>query len=231
MRLSSAVSRINPEFSTRYFLIGLVILYALIWVWAAWSPVYRFDWFLENILTVLTLIVLAVSFRRLPLSDISYLLLFLFLVMHAVGGHYTYSEVPVGFWLQDAFGLARNHFDRFVHFSFGVLLFYPMREIIIRVVTHHGFHAGLFAACLNCTASGLFEIIEMIIALVVNPEAGTAYLGTQGDEWDAQKDMALAFGGSLVAFALTGAAIRTGFLDQWLVEPRWAKQILNRKLR
>ena len=217
MRLSSAVSEISNAFPTRHFLVGLVVLYAAIWIWAAWAPVYRFDWFLENILTTLTLIVLVTSFKRLPLSDISYLLLFLFLTLHAVGGHYTYSEVPLGFWLQGTFGFARNHFDRIVHFSFGFLLFYPMREIIIRSVTRNSFHAGLFALTLNCTGSGLFEILEMIIALIVNPEAGIAYLGTQGDMWDAQKDMAQAFGGSLVAFALTQAAVKTGVLDHWLV--------------
>ena len=217
MRLSSAVSEISNRLGARRFLIGLLVVYAAVWIWAAWAPVYRFDWFLENILTVIFLLVLAASFRRLPLSDVSYLLLFAFLTLHAIGGHYTYSEVPFGFWAQEAFGWSRNHFDRLVHFSFGFLLFYPMREVIIRGVTTSSFHAGLYAVCLNCTGSGLFEIIEMLIALAVNPEAGIAYLGTQGDVWDAQKDMAMAFGGSLIAFALTELAVRTGFLDQWLV--------------
>ena len=142
MKLSTAVSHIDNRLSVRHFLIGLMLAYAAIWIWAAWDPVYRFDWFLENMLTIVTIIVLVASFRRLPLSDISYLLLFLFLVMHAVGGHYTYSEVPLGYWLQDAFGLSRNHFDRLVHFSFGFLLFYPMREIIMRKVTRNSFQAG-----------------------------------------------------------------------------------------
>jgi putative membrane protein len=220
VKLSSAVSEIGNRFGARPFLMSLVALYAAIWIWAAWAPVYRFDWFLENILTTLALLVLIVSFRRLPLSDITYLLLFLFLVMHAVGGHYTYSEVPLGFWLQEALGLARNHFDRLVHFCFGFLLFYPMREVIIRIVTHNSFHAGLFAVSLNAMASGLFEIIEMVIAIIVNPEAGIAYLGTQGDEWDAQKDMALAFGGSLIALFLTELAVRTGVLNSYLVPAR-----------
>ncbi|MCB1379904.1 MAG: DUF2238 domain-containing protein [Alphaproteobacteria bacterium] len=227
MRLSSAVSDIPAVFWPRRFLVGLVATYAVVWVWAAWAPIYRFDWFLENILTTITLVVLVASYRRLPLSDISYILLFLFLVLHAVGGHYTYSEVPVGFWVQEALGLARNHFDRLVHFSFGFLLLYPMREVIIRSVTHNSFHAGLFAVCINCTGSGLFEIIEMIIAMIVNPEAGIAYLGTQGDEWDAQKDMALAFAGSLIAFALIELAVRTGLLDDYLLPP--ASQIRRKR--
>lgn len=217
MRLTSAVSEISARFSERKFLMTLVALYALVWIWSAWSPSYRFDWFLENMLPTVMTIVLLLSFRRLPLSDISYLLLFLFMVLHQVGAHYTYSEVPLGFWVQEALGLTRNHFDRVVHFSFGFLLFYPMREIIIRHVTHSSFHSGLYALSLNTAASASFEIIEMIVALLVSPEAGTAYLGTQGDVWDAQKDMALALGGSVIAFGVTELAVRTGALDHYLL--------------
>lgn len=203
MRLTSAVSEISARFSERKFLMTLVALYALVWIWSAWLPSYRFDWFLENMLPTVMTIVLLLSFRRLPLSDISYLLLFLFMVLHQVGAHYTYSEVPIGFWVQETLGLTRNHFDRVVHFSFGFLLFYPMREIIIRHVTHSSFHSGLYALSLNTAASASFEIIEMIVALLVSPEAGTAYLGTQGDVWDAQKDMGLAVTGILAGLLLT----------------------------
>ena len=217
MRLSSAVSEISARFSERRFPMALVALYAAVWIWSAWSPSYRFDWFLENMLPTAMTIVLLLSFHRLPLSDISYLLLFLFMVLHQVGAHYTYSEVPIGFWVQETLGLTRNHFDRVVHFSFGFLLFYPMREIIIRHVTHSSFHSGLYALSLNTAASASFEIIEMIVALLVSPEAGTAYLGTQGDVWDAQKDMALALGGSVIAFGVTELAVRTGALDHYLL--------------
>lgn len=217
MKLSSAVSKIGNRFLLRHFLIALTLLYAAVWLWSAWAPLYRYDWFLENMLPTVMVLVLVLSFRRMPLSDISYLLLFLFLVLHQVGAHYTYSEVPLGFWVQQAFGLARNHFDRLVHFSFGFLLFYPMRELIIRYVTHSSFHSGLYALSLNTAASAIFEIIEMIVALIVNPEAGLAYLGMQGDIWDAQKDMAMALAGSVIAFSLTELAVRTGLLDDYLI--------------
>ena len=217
MRLSTAVSAIGNRLGARHFVIVLMLIYAAVWLWSAWAPHYRFDWFLENMLPTVMVIVLAASFKRLPLSDISYLLLFLFMVLHQIGAHYTYSEVPIGFWVQEALGLTRNHFDRLVHFSFGFLLFYPMREIIIRHVTHSSFHSGLYALSLNTAASAIFEIIEMIVALVVNPEAGLAYLGMQGDIWDAQKDMALALAGSILAFSLTEIAVRTGVLDHYLV--------------
>jgi putative membrane protein len=217
MRLSTAVSQISNRLLERRFLLALTLLYVLVWLWSAWSPVYRFDWALENMLPTVMVIALVLSFRKLPLSDISYLLLFLFLTLHQIGAHYTYSEVPFGWWLKDVFGLERNHFDRIVHFSFGFLLFYPMREVIIRFVTPSSFHAGLYGLSLNTAGSAIFEIIEMGVALVVNPEAGTAYLGMQGDVWDAQKDMALALLGSIIAFGLTELAVRTGLLADYLV--------------
>jgi putative membrane protein len=217
MRLSTAVSGIGNRFLPRRFLVVLSVLYALVWIWSAWSPLYRFDWALENMLPTVMVAVLVLSFRRLPLSDISYLLLFVFPVLHQVGAHYTYSEVPLGGWLRDLFGFSRNHFDRIVHFSFGLLLFYPMREIFIRHVTPSSLLAGLCALSLNTTGSALFENMEMIVALIVSPEAGVAYLGTQGDDWDAQKDMAQALAGSLAAFALTELAVRTRILDNHLV--------------
>ena len=219
MTLSTAVSRISNSFGERRFLIALVVLYAAIWAWWGWAPVYRFDWALENMLPAVMVAVLIFSFRRLPLSDISYLLLFFFLVLHQMGAHYTYSEVPLGFWLKDLFGFSRNHFDRIVHFSFGFLLFYPMREIFIRFVTPSSFFAGLCALALNTAGSAIFEIIEMAVALIVNPEAGAAYLGMQGDIWDAQKDMLQALIGSIIAFALTELCVRTGLLGSFF-DPR-----------
>ena len=217
MKLTTAVSDISNRFRERRFLMFLTLLYLLVWIWSAWSPVYRFDWALENMLPTIMVVVLVLSFRRLPLSDISYLLLFLFLTLHQIGAHYTYSEVPLGWWLKDLFGLERNHFDRIVHFSFGFLLFYPMREVIIRYVTPSSFHAGLYGLSLNTAGSAIFELIEMAVALLVNPEAGTAYLGMQGDIWDAQKDMGMALLGSFLAFGLTELAVRTGFLSEYLV--------------
>ncbi len=217
MKLSSAVSDIGNRFGERHFVVALAALYALVWVWSAWAPAYRFDWALENMLPTVMAAVLILSFRRLPLSDISYLLLFLFLCLHQMGAHYTYSEVPLGWWLKDIFGFSRNHFDRIVHFCFGFLLFYPMREIIIRHVTPNSFQAGLYALCLNTSGSAIFEIIEMLVALLVNPEAGAAYLGLQGDEWDAQKDMLQALAGSGMAFGLTELAVRSNVLTGYLI--------------
>src|SRR5205823_1338866 len=118
---------------------------------------------------------------------------------HATGAHYTYAKVPLGFWLKDVFGLQRNHFDRLVHFSFGLLLTWPMHEVLERTLKPRGFWAAILPAIVIISLSGLFEIIEAIVAWLVNPELGAAYLGTQGDVWDAQKDTGVAIIGAVLA--------------------------------
>jgi putative membrane protein len=187
-------------FRERRLLQALCVCYALIWFIAAIDPVKRSDWLLENLLVFVSVPVLVFTYRRLPLSDSSYVLFFLFLVMHAVGAHYTYAEVPLGYWLKEWLHLERNHFDRIVHFSFGVMA-YPVQEIFVRITKTGGVWAFILPAAIVISFSGFFEILEAIIATLVNPELGAAYLGLQGDVWDAQKDMGL---------AVLGAALGVG---------------------
>lgn len=110
--------------------------------------------------------------------------------------------------MQDAFGFERNHYDRVVHFSFGLLMAYPIREIFLRVAHTKGFFAYYLPFDVMLAFSGAYEIIEMLVAIIVSPAAGDAYLGTQGDVWDAQKDMALAALGAVICMVVT-ATIRT----------------------
>jgi putative membrane protein len=127
----------------------------------------------------------------------------MFLTLHGVGAHYTYSEVPLGFWIKDAFDLSRNHYDRIAHFSFGLLMAYPIREVFLRVANARGFWAYYLPLDVTLAFSALFEIVEAVIAQFVEPNLGNAYLGTQGDVWDAQKDMTAAIVGALLCMALT----------------------------
>jgi putative membrane protein len=111
---------------------------------------------------------------------------------------YTYAENPFGYWLQEVLHTSRNHYDRIVHFSFGFMLAYPMRDLFLNVFEFPPKYSWLLPAEITMSFSGLYEIIEWLIADVVYPSQGTAYLGTQGDVWDAQKDMCLAFSGSVI---------------------------------
>lgn len=196
---TTATSDIKANFGSNLLQQILLAAYVVVWIWAAINPLYPFDWFLENLLTIVTVATLFLTYRSFPLSDLSYVLIFIFLCLHAVGGHYTYSEVPVGFYLKDFFELSRNHYDRIVHFCFGLLLVYPLREIGLRLGGATAIFASLAGFGLALAGSASFEVIEMIVAMVVDPSAGQAYLGTQGDEWDAQKDMAAAAAGSIFA--------------------------------
>jgi len=147
--------------------------------------------------------VLAATHRRFLFSNLSYGLMAAFLVLHAVGSHYTYSAVPLGAWLQEALGLGRNHYDRAVHFAFGALLAYPVREIVLRVLHVHRVWSYVLPTLVILAVSSSYEIIESWAAQLVAPEVGIAYVGAQGDVWDGQKDMTLAWAGAILAMVVT----------------------------
>lgn len=181
---------------------ALLLFYGLLWIWLAIDPVDRRDWVLENLLALALVAVLVFTYCRFQFSLTSYWLIGVFLGLHATGAHYTYAEVPLGFWLKDLLALSRNPFDRIAHFSYGLLMTYPTRELLVRVAGVRRRWSYYLSVSVIVALSGLFEIIEAIVAVIVSPELGSLYLGTQGDDWDAQKDMAAAFAGSTVMIAL-----------------------------
>ena len=191
-------------------LVGLLSWYGLLWIVLAIDPRDRQDWLLENLLALTAVVALAATYRRFQFSTPSYLLITAFLSLHAVGAHYTYAEVPAGFWLQNVFGLSRNPFDRLVHFSYGLLLAFPLREILIRLAGVRVLWSFYLAVSGMLAQSGLFEIVEAIVAQIVSPELGAAYLGTQGDQWDAQNDMIAATAGALLCMAIVFLSTRGG---------------------
>ena len=182
--------------------------YVVFWAAMAITPLDRFDWFLENLLVFATVPWLIHMYRRRPLSDASYVLIVLFYCLHAVGSHYTYSEAPIGYWVSDLLGLERNHYDRAVHFSFGLLLCYPLAELVARTMQPRGNWALAIAVMIVCTCSLAYETMEWIVAAIVSPEASLAFLGTQGDVFDAQKDSALAALGAIIAALVVFCARR-----------------------
>ncbi len=193
----------RSHFVADRFLIILTGCYAALWVVLGIRPVDRGDWFLENLLVFVTVGLLTLTFRRFRFSNFSYALLAVFLALHALGAHYTYAQVPAGFWVRDLLHLERNHFDRVIHFGFGLLLLYPVKEFLTRHVGARPSWVPWLALASVIAMSSFFEILEAIIAQVVHPDLGAAYLGTQGDIWDAQKDMTAAVFGAIIATALT----------------------------
>ena len=177
---------------------AMLIWLVVLWVWMALEPFNRFDWLLENLLVFIYGALLIATYRRFAFSNRSYALFTVFMSLHLVGSHYTYSEVPLGFWLQDWLDLSRNHYDRIVHFSFGLLIAYPFWELLIRAAGVRRSWSYLLVMVTVLGFSGFYEALEGLVAMIVSPELGAAYLGTQGDEWDAQKDTFLAFAGSMI---------------------------------
>jgi putative membrane protein len=204
----------------------LLALFAVWWIALAIEPLDRYDWLLENALPVVAIVLLAATYRRFPLSRISYAVIFVFLCLHTLGSHYTNAEVPYDRWwasltgvtFNDMVGWNRNNFDRVVHFSYGLLLAYPIRELFLRIAGVRGFWGYFLPLDLTMSTSMLFELIEWLVAEVFGGDLGVAYLGTQGDVWDAHKDMALASLGALIAMSATAflnSRSRRDFADEW----------------
>ena len=170
--------------------------------WTAYAPADRQFWMLASILPTLLVFLLAVTHRTFPLSYASYFLITLFLTLHMIGVHYTYAQVPAGAWLDQSMHFDRNHFDRLVHFSFGFLLAYPMEEGFRLLACTRGWLLYYLPVMTILGLSGLWEIIESWVARAVHPELGITYLGSQGDPWDAQKDMTAALYGALICMTL-----------------------------
>jgi putative membrane protein len=184
------------------YLRTLLVIYAVWWIALAIAPLDRADWITENVLVVFAAALLGFTFKPFPLSRISYTCIFVFMMFHALGAHYTYAKVPYQEWFPFLAG-GRNHFDRLVHFLYGLLLAYPIREMFLRIGNVRGFWGYFLPLDLTMSTSMLYELIEWGAAVVLGGDLGAAYLGTQGDVWDAHKDMALASLGALIAMTVT----------------------------
>ena len=177
-------------------------LFAVTWIWAAINPVHPEDWMIENILVVLFVPLVFWMGRFFLFSNTSYIFITIYMILHVIGSHYTYAEVPFGVQLGEWFGSERNTYDRLVHTLFGVVFAYPLFEYLR---THKGIKGFLtyFIVFMTISAfAGFYEIFEWIGASLIDPEAGAAFLGSQGDEWDAQKDMVLAILGAFFSLVI-----------------------------
>lgn len=194
----------------------LLGLFVLLWLVLAVAPWYRDDWLLENALVLVAVPVLVATARRQRFSNFAYTMLFVFFCLHEIGAHYTYSMVPydpafqalTGRSLDALLGFERNHYDRLVHFSFGLLLVPATAELLADRAGLRGAWAVVLPVLAIEALSAIFELIEWAAATVFGGDLGQAYLGTQGDVWDAQADMALALLGASIMQALRTASRR-----------------------
>lgn len=193
----------------------LLALYAIVWIALAIAPLDRHDWLLENVLVLIALPLTILHHRKQPFTHRTYTLLWIFMLLHAIGAHYTYAKVPYNEWTQaltghrlnDLFDVRRNHFDRLVHFLYGALLFPVFWELFAPHITGSRALRFLLVTAFIVSHAGIYEVIEWAAAAFFGGDLGVAYLGTQGDEWDAQKDMAMAMCGTLITVACMALAM------------------------
>jgi putative membrane protein len=195
---------------------ALLGAFVAVWIALAIAPWYRADWLLENVLVFVIVPGLVLAHRRLPFSNCAYGCLFAFFVLHQLGAHYTYAEVPYDHWIEvltgrtlsDQLGLERNHYDRLVHFLYGLLVTPAAMELLDARAPQRGPWRWWLPWFFVVSHATLFEIVEAAAAVVFGGDLGEAYLGTQGDGWDSQKDSALAALGAAITVIVLRAPKR-----------------------
>ena len=197
--MTTANSPLTPGFRNKKFQQILLTIFVIFWIVFAISPLYRPEWWLENYLLFAFILFLVLSYNKLQLSDLSYLLITIFLLLHTVGAHYGYSSVPIGFAIKDAFSLMRNPYDRIVHFLFGFLFAYPIYELLKRYSNQKDVWLYILPINFIISLSAIYEIIEAIVAWTFPPEQYNPFIGLQGDIWDGYKDMLLVTTGAIIS--------------------------------
>jgi putative membrane protein len=199
MAFTIAISKNRTPLRKNIWLQIFIVFFLVNWANSYIGNTDTANWILENTLVFLFLGFMTFNYKKFQFSDLSYLLICVYLCLHVYGSKYTYAENPFGYWLKDALDLSRNHYDRIVHFSFGFLLAYPMREMFLKWLKFPTWVAWTLPIEITLSISAFYELIEWAVADVFFKAQGDAYLGTQGDIWDAQKDIFLAFIGSILA--------------------------------
>jgi putative membrane protein len=186
-------------------LLGVLAVISALTLWA--PPAGRTSWCLEVGPGLIEIAVLAAVYRRLPLSHFIYVAIFLHVQILIYGGYYTYALTPLGNWAKETFHLARNHYDRIGHLALGVVPSLMTREILLRrTPLKQGGWLFFLICCVVLAFAAFWELLEWWTAVLAAPDVGVAFLGSQGDVWDAQWDMLLALIGALLALPLLSPA-------------------------
>ncbi|MFD3003355.1 DUF2238 domain-containing protein [Pontibacter toksunensis] len=207
----TAIPDAKRPFLSQPLHIAYSLLFAVFWIYTGLTTPDLVNWLMENTLTLSMIIFLVAFYNIFRFTDTSYTLIFLFLLLHVYGSQYQYADNPFGEWLREQFGFQRNHYDRLVHLGFGLLLAYPMHDVLA-----NGFRIKpywltfLLPVEFVLSLSAVYEVVEWFVADVAysGTEQGMDFLGMQGDIWDAQKDIALAFAGSIAAMGIAFAMRR-----------------------
>jgi len=211
------------SFRDNRFLHKLCLVFLVVWILSAIHPIMMADWLLENLLVFVFVGILAATYRRFQLSELSYLLICAYLCLHEWGAHHKYANVPIGEWMRAIFHTTRNDYDRVVHFAFGFFLAYPERELLMRKAKVSGHWALWLPLIISLGLGAAYEILEAIAANLSTPDVADAFLGLQGDPWDTHKDMFMGFAGAVV----TMGAVAIGERKRRAVARREEEQLVK----
>jgi len=196
----------NNRRSDRALHLVLLAGLASFFVWSVIRPHDLFTWFLEALPVIAGVLILLLSYKRFRLTNLAYVLICIHAIILLVGAHHTYARMPVFDWLRDTFDLGRNHYDRIGHIAQGFVPAILAREVLLRTSPlKKGKWLFFIVVCICLAISASYELFEWLVA-VVTGTAADMFLGTQGDVWDTQKDMALCFFGAVVALLVLGRA-------------------------
>lgn len=195
----------NTTPSQKNLLIVLIIIFFTVLTWSVIDPKTMLTWFLEVVPALIGFVVLVLTYRRFPLTSLLYVLITIHAVILMIGGHYTYAHVPLFDWIRDTFGFSRNHYDRVGHFAQGFVPALIAREVLIRTSPlKEGKWLFFVVVCICLSISAMYELIEWQYAVIKGGESADEFLGSQGDIWDTQSDMALALVASIIALISLG---------------------------
>jgi putative membrane protein len=179
--------------------LSLLTSFLALLVWSVIKPHDLFTWFLETVPAMIALVILIATYRRFRLSNLAYVLIWIHAIILLVGGHYTYADVPLFNWIRDTFHLSRNHYDRVGHFAQGFVPAIIAREVLLRKSPlKRGKLLTLIVISICLAISAMYELIEFGVSMATG-SAGDAFLGTQGDVWDTQRDMLMCLIGAVTA--------------------------------
>ena len=201
--LASSPSRL--PFSRNKWLWLAAGLFLFSWVNSIIGTTDLNNWIIENMMTLVAIAFVVITYKYYRFSDLSLCLISVYISLHVYGSKYTYAENPFGYWMKEVFGFQRNHYDRLVHFSQGFLLAFPLREMLIHWFKFPQKSGWVMPLVFSLASSALYELLEWGVADVFFPEQGPAYLGLQGDVWDAQKDTFVAGLGAFIATSVISA--------------------------
>jgi putative membrane protein len=202
MRRATASARSLAEHARRP--LALLGLFAIVCVATLWNPpAGRTSWMLEVGPGLVLIGVLAALYKTLPLSHFVYGCVFFHVLILIYGGYYTYALTPLGSWAKQAFGLSRNHYDRVGHLALGVFPSFLIREVLLRKTPLvRGGWLFFLILCVVLAIAAFWELLEWWVTLIAASDVGQAFLGSQGDVWDAQWDMLLALIGAALALPI-----------------------------